>query len=162
MMVGSSMASIFSTVRTPRSSISWTTRSLWTTWPRIAPRPPPAAKRFTFRSAMRTPEQNPYFAARFTFIGCRNIVLAAYNPRSLATSRIGAPLHSPLRRALAVSVRDLLLRVSAPAGHPAAHPRARRDKGRRGRVPDGVHARQRVFGSGDGLDRRHDRHGGGC
>src|SRR6059058_310197 len=68
MMVGSSTAWICSTVRTPRLSISSTTRSLWTTCPRMAPRPPPEAKRFTFRSAMRTPEQKPYFAARFTFI----------------------------------------------------------------------------------------------
>src|SRR6266705_1619939 len=63
-MVGSLTAMISSTVRTPRFSISSTTRSLCTTWPRMAPRPPPAAKRFTFRSAMRTPEQKPYLAAR--------------------------------------------------------------------------------------------------
>src|SRR5687768_14243273 len=68
-MVGSCTAAISWIVRTPSFSISSTTRSLCTTCPRIAPRPPAAAKRFTFRSAIRTPEQNPYFAARLTFIG---------------------------------------------------------------------------------------------
>src|SRR2546430_525622 len=75
-MVGSVTAAIDSTVRTPRDSISSTTRSLCTTCPRIAPRPPPAAKRFTFRSAMRTPEQKPYLAARLTFIPSANALRA--------------------------------------------------------------------------------------
>jgi hypothetical protein len=68
-MVGSVTSSMAATVRMPSRSISSTTRSLWTTWPRIAPRPPPAAKCRTFMSATRTPEQNPYLLARFTVIG---------------------------------------------------------------------------------------------
>ena len=44
--------------------VSRTTRSLCTTWPRMAPRPPPWANFFTLRSAMRTPAQKPYFSAR--------------------------------------------------------------------------------------------------
>jgi len=76
-MVGSSTAAMSWMVRTPRRSISSTTRSLCTTCPRIAPRPPFAANRFTFRSAIRTPEQNPYFAALLTFIGTRNATPAA-------------------------------------------------------------------------------------
>src|SRR6185436_16192672 len=55
----------------------------------MAPRPPPAAKRFTFRSAIRTPEQNPYFAARFTFMTQRVT-------RSIL-SKIRAPMPAPER-----------------------------------------------------------------
>src|SRR5436190_16670184 len=89
-MVGSSTAVISSIVRTPRRSISSTTRSLWTTCPRIAPRPPPAANRFTFRSAIRTPEQKPYLAARLTFIGGRE--------RNERAGHSGLECLDPLRR----------------------------------------------------------------
>src|SRR5437773_7117106 len=75
-MVGSATAAISSTVRTPNRSMSSTTRSLCTTCPRIAPRPPPAANRFTLRSAIRTPEQKPYFSARLTFIAGPNVLSA--------------------------------------------------------------------------------------
>lgn len=40
---------------------------------------------------MRTPEQNPYFAARFTFIGSVNISNEAYNPRPVASERLFTP-----------------------------------------------------------------------
>src|SRR5207244_12031507 len=128
-----------SPVRTPNRSISSTTRSLCTTCPRIAPRPPPAANRFTLRSAIRTPEQKPYFSARLTFIVALNAfdarkILAVggwrlasgadrqtpnasrYNPHPHGRKRTA--LHPSLRRTLGLCLRHLFLRVSASPGHP--------------------------------------------
>src|SRR5262249_38673264 len=178
-MVGSLTAAISSTVRTPSFSISSTTRSLCTTWPRIAPRPPPAAKRLTLRSAMRTPEQKPYLAARLMIIVAvnafwrGNILFAGRPPLAAGRGNISAdgqrrraapfgqriqsalharrrpipraPAHTALRDAVDVRVRHVLLRVSAPAGHSAAHPRTRWIEGRGWMVSDCLHALQRVF-----------------
>src|SRR6266498_3351715 len=101
-MVGSVTAAIDSTVRTPRRSISSTTRSLWTTCPRIAPRPPPAAKRFTLRSAIRTPEQNPYLAARFTIID------RPQRDVSRKDSSLQTPREEPVRLQTCVALEDEL------------------------------------------------------
>src|SRR5437016_8831107 len=157
-MVGSVTAAIDSTVRTPRRSISSTTRSLWTTCPRMAPRPPAAAKRFTFRSAMRTPEQKPYLAARLMIIRSGQRRSAREHSRfvELQSALHGRPrtvVHPPLRDAVGVRVHHLFLGVPAPSRHSPAHQGPRRIDGRGGMVSDRLHALQRVLRAGDGDDR---------
>src|SRR5438132_14010753 len=119
----------------------------------MAPRPPAAAKRLTLRSAMRTPEQNPYFSARLTLI-CRlnasydrNILKAVRGPRGADTmphDRARATAYPPLRRSVAVRLRHLLLGVSTAAGDPFSHPRSGRIEGPGGMVSLRLHVRQRV------------------
>src|SRR5205814_260407 len=141
---------------------------LCTTCPRMAPRPPPAAKRFTLRSAMRTPEQKPYFCARLMIISGPNairrenilgslLVVGGSSSRppgrqpttnnqlqSALHVRPRALVHPPLRDAVDIRIHHLLLGFSAPSGHPAAHPGARRVEGRGRMVSDRLHTLQRV------------------
>src|SRR5688572_19209460 len=110
MMAGSCTAAMSPTVRTPSASISSTTRSLWTSCPRIAPRPPPAAKRFTLRSAMRTPEQKPYFSARLIFIGTQWVIHhVLYHSKYLPPSRQESRLDHGLKRGVATQRVEILV-----------------------------------------------------
>src|SRR5258708_28841911 len=83
----------------------------------MAPRPPPAAKRFTFRSAMRTPEQKPYLAARLTFIGAwersSQAVHSGLQSCAIATSR-GEGSHRPSARAANETARLMSSRGVGP------------------------------------------------
>src|SRR2546428_13728758 len=113
----------------------------------MAPRPPAAAKRFTLRSALRTPEQNPYFSARLTRIRCVERLpapkdssgLSVYNRSFHGQAR--ATADPPLRRSVGVRLRHVLLRISTAPGDPFPHSRSGRIEGRGGLVPLRLHVR---------------------